>query len=165
VTLLQEAIPPDNNEFELPLREQRTCEQCGESFTAQSGSGGKPQRFCSSECRLASRSGSQCASSQCASDQQNANETPNKPPTLATLETVGKTESHDDPDEFDWSGENVLIREQPATAVYFNPEGALVIRQKADYRDDDPFIYIGADHIEAFLEKLCDVCGVVKSFP
>jgi hypothetical protein len=62
------------------------------------------------------------------------------------------------------TGLTQLGLEQPATAIYFNPNGALVIRQKADYPDDDPFVYIGADHIEAFLEKLCDVCGV-KSFP
>ena len=28
-----------------------TCEQCGKSFTPRAGSGGKHQRFCSSECR------------------------------------------------------------------------------------------------------------------
>jgi hypothetical protein len=80
---------------------------------------------------------------------------------LATLETVSKPESHDDYG-FDWSGENVVIREQPAKAIYFNPEGALVIRQKAtdDYQIGDPFVYIGAGHIEAFLDKLCDLCGV-----
>jgi hypothetical protein len=75
------------------------------------------------------------------------------------LETLG-TSPQQDADDFDWSGENVVIREQPATAIYFNPEGALVIRQKAAYPDNDPFVYIGADHIEAFLDKLCDVCGI-----
>jgi hypothetical protein len=29
------------------------CDQCGEPFEPRSGSGGKPQRFCSSECRTA----------------------------------------------------------------------------------------------------------------
>jgi hypothetical protein len=28
-----------------------------------------------------------------------------------------------------------------ATAIYFNPDGALVIRQRAAYPDDDPFIF------------------------
>ena len=29
------------------------CDQCGKPFDPRSGSGGKPQRFCSSECRIA----------------------------------------------------------------------------------------------------------------
>jgi hypothetical protein len=69
-----------------------------------------------------------------------------KTPALVTLGTSPKQ------DDFDWSGEDVIIHEQPATAVYFNPQGALVIRQKAsDYDYGDPFVYIGPDHIEAFL--------------
>ena len=150
MTLLNEAIPPCNSGDDgSPL-----CERCNKPFTPRSRSGGKPQRFCSSECRTASHAGSQRSGSQRQDDEQNVGKTP-------TLEIVGKTESHDDPDEFDWSGENVVIQEQPATAVYFNLEGALVIRQRAsDYHCDDPFVYIGPDHIEAFLDKLCDVCGI-----
>jgi hypothetical protein len=29
------------------------CDQCGEPFEPRTGNGGKPQRFCSSECRIA----------------------------------------------------------------------------------------------------------------
>ena len=146
MTLLDHATPLFNPDVDSPL-----CEQCNKPFTARSGSGGKPQRFCSTECRTASHSSQQ--SSQRQNDDQNVGKTP-------TLETLGTSPQQDTTDDFDWSGENVVIREQPATAIYFNPEGALVIRQKAAYPDNDPFVYIGADHIEAFLDKLCDVCGV-----
>src|SRR5689334_23520060 len=29
------------------------CDQCGEPFEPRTGNGGKPQRFCNSECRIA----------------------------------------------------------------------------------------------------------------
>ena len=150
MTLLNEAIPLCNSGDDgSPL-----CERCNKPFTPRSRSGGKPQRFCSSECRTASHAGSQRSGSQHQDDQQNVGKTP-------TLETLG-TSPQQDTEDFDWSGEEVVIREQPATAIYFNPEGALVIRQKAtdDYQIGDPFVFIGPDHIESFLDKLCDVCGI-----
>jgi hypothetical protein len=148
MTLLDQANIDDVNP---PL-----CERCNKPFTARSGSGGKPQRFCSSECRTASHTDSQRSQRQ--DDQQNVGKT-------SALVTLGTPLEQDTTEEdFDWSGENVVIRKQPATAIYFNPNGALVIRQQADYPDDDPFVYISADHIEAFLDKLTDVYGVM-SFP
>jgi hypothetical protein len=77
------------------------------------------------------------------------------------LETLGTLPEQNTSDDFDWSGESVVIQEQPATAIYFNNDNALVIRQKAtdDYQIGDPFVYIGADHIEAFLKRLFEVCG------
>jgi hypothetical protein len=42
MTLLDEANALRNNEFELPLGEQKICPQCAKPFTARSGSGGKP---------------------------------------------------------------------------------------------------------------------------
>src|SRR5690349_1327081 len=36
-----------------------SCEQCGEPFAKREGSGGKPQKFCSPECRQAFHSDSQ----------------------------------------------------------------------------------------------------------
>jgi hypothetical protein len=147
MTLLDQATPLcDSDDVNPPL-----CERCNKPFTARSGSGGKPQCFCSSECRTASHTDSQRSDSQRQDDQQNVGKTP-------ALVTLGSPPKQYD---FDWSGEDVIIHEQPATAVYFNPQGALVIRQRAsDYDYHDPFVYIGPDHIEAFLDKLCDVCGI-----
>jgi hypothetical protein len=58
-------------------------------------------------------------------------------------------------DDFDWYGKEVIIHEQPATAIYFNPQGALVIRQRAfDCGDDDPFVFISRKNIADFIERL-----------
>ena len=64
--------------------------------------------------------------------------------------------------EFDWvNSSSVVLREQPETAVYFNPEGALVIRQRDPNSDmDDPFVYIQPNNQAAFLDALCDAMGV-----
>jgi hypothetical protein len=63
---------------------------------------------------------------------------------------------------FDWLNDNsVVLREQPETAVYFNADGALVIRQRAAWnQDDDPFVFISPANIGEFLDKLTDICGV-----
>jgi hypothetical protein len=68
----------------------------------------------------------------------------------------------DDSDEFSWARDNaVIVREQRATAIYFNPEGELVIRQQATWdREEDAFIFISKPFQEAFLDRLCDVLGV-----
>jgi hypothetical protein len=65
-------------------------------------------------------------------------------------------------DDFDWSGDSVTLHEQPATAVYFDKSGRLVIRQR-NWPEDDTFIYIANDSVETFLDKLCDVCGVFSA--
>jgi hypothetical protein len=36
-----------------PVSEKRACKQCGREFSPRAGSGGKPQRFCSPQCRAA----------------------------------------------------------------------------------------------------------------
>jgi hypothetical protein len=65
-------------------------------------------------------------------------------------------------DRFDWaSDEVVVLREQPATAIYHNPAGGLVIRQRSPYwdDDDDPFICVNAELIDGFLDRLLEICG------
>ena len=74
----------------------------------------------------------------------------------ATLEATPET----DPD-FDWDDpEAVVLREQPETAVYWNPKGELVIRQRRDYPDEDQFIYIAAANVDSFIDKLTDIAGL-----
>src|SRR4051812_3423998 len=38
---------------ELAKIDARTCEHCGDAFKPRTGSGGKPQKFCSIDCRVA----------------------------------------------------------------------------------------------------------------
>ncbi len=80
----------------------------------------------------------------------------------AILRMQEEREAQTPPPEFDWSdSENVVLHDQPETAVYFNPKGALVIRQRADWNEEnDPFVYICPNNIAEFIDKLCDVVGI-----
>jgi len=53
--------------------------------------------------------------------------------------------------EFDWYGDDtIVVQEQLAVAVYTNPRGNVVIRQKADWCDeDDIWIVISPDRAGA----------------
>jgi hypothetical protein len=78
----------------------------------------------------------------------------------AIIEATKPKPSEDDGEHFDWmKDESVIIREQPATACYFNPAGELVIRQRR-WPDDDVFIYVAPHTIQEFLDKVTDACGV-----
>jgi hypothetical protein len=66
----------------------------------------------------------------------------------------------DDNKDFDWYADDlVVLQEQPRTALYFNPNGALVIRQVNEYFDD-PFVFIAPEYFESFMEKLSDLFGI-----
>lgn len=67
--------------------------------------------------------------------------------------------------EFDWAdnADAIVLPEQSATAIYFNDDGGLVIRQQR-WPDDDSYIVITKPNISEFLDKLTDVCGI-PSFP
>jgi hypothetical protein len=61
------------------------------------------------------------------------------------------------PDDFDWSAGNpdLVIPEQPATAVYENPFGSIVIRQEdRSLEGNDPFICIHPDNLGALIDRL-----------
>jgi len=64
--------------------------------------------------------------------------------------------SHDDQD-FDWSPENpdVVLRAQPATAIYYNAMGHIVIRQERAWSDEcDPLVAITPENAVTFMEAL-----------
>jgi hypothetical protein len=63
------------------------------------------------------------------------------------------------PDNFD---DYVVIERQPRTTVYINPNGQAVIRQDAaDYGEDDPFVVISPEHIEAVIAALRQTAKVI----
>src|SRR5690349_4745539 len=120
---------------DLPIAENlKNCEQCGNQFTPRERSGGKPQRFCSQDCRY-----------------QFHAQRDQRSPTWSALEAVCDPPVEEKPaalpaakSDFDWSdpaciAECVALRHQPATAVYFNPDGDLIIRQRC-WPDEDPVI-------------------------
>jgi hypothetical protein len=63
-------------------------------------------------------------------------------------------------DAFDWAdvADDIVIPEQPETAVYTNPKGGVVIRQAGQFgTDDDHWVYLdrrfAVDIAKAILEK------------
>jgi hypothetical protein len=57
--------------------------------------------------------------------------------------------------------EHVVLPEQQAVAIYWNERGDLVIRQERSWCDDaDHVVLIQRANIDAFIDKLCDVCGI-----
>jgi hypothetical protein len=57
-------------------------------------------------------------------------------------------------DDFDWcTDDSIILKEQPATAVYFNKGGNLVIRQKGDWNDDgDKFLFVTPENFNLFAD-------------
>jgi hypothetical protein len=139
------------------------CEHCEEIFAPRKGSGGKPQRFCSTECRKAFHAGA-VPNIHDAPDDVGADvgKTPqdvdNGTATWRLPSYVGH--SSRDQEEFNWRGPDVVIRNQYGTAVYFNPHDELVIRQERPDNDEDSFVFIQQAFIQEFLERLCDACGI-----
>lgn len=92
---------------------------------------------------------------------------PDSPAFKADLEKVGRIELAEaaratlapDPDDFNWhDDESIVLREQPATAIYTNKHGVLVIRQKAEWdAEHDTFAFITPENAVRFMESLAKV--------
>lgn len=90
--------------------------------------------------------------------------------TLAAVERAGaapepqRSSPDADDNEFSWSDKTaIVIAEQRAVACYFNTDGDLVIRQERSWNEDeDTFILIDKTNVDAFLDKLCTVCGILS---
>ena len=65
-------------------------------------------------------------------------------------------------DRFDWwKDDSIVVERQMSIAIYFNSRGHLVVRQEAEWNEDeDTFIYIAPQNIAAFIDRLCDVGGI-----
>lgn len=64
-----------------------------------------------------------------------------------------------DEDDFNWNDDDsIVLREQPATAIYHNRHGVLVIRQKADWdAEHDTFAFITPENAVVFMEAFAKV--------
>lgn len=73
----------------------------------------------------------------------------------AVLAAAGPTVDRDYGD-FDWADDPaVVLRSQPATAIYHNPMGHLVIRQERSWaQEDDPYVMISPENAVTFMEAL-----------
>lgn len=60
--------------------------------------------------------------------------------------------------DFSWDDPDLdIIPEQPETAVYLNPRGQLVIRQRRETFGDDPFVFFDLDRVARLIELLKEV--------
>ena len=61
-----------------------------------------------------------------------------------------------DPDDFDWADDPaIVLKRQPAVAVYVNRRDEVVIRQEADIGyDEDEFIFVGPDNAETLARAI-----------
>jgi hypothetical protein len=78
---------------------------------------------------------------------------------LAIIQSATIAELPQRPFRFDWSdedNENVVLRMQPATAIYLNPFGQIVIRQDGGY-DDDTITILNLESVPDFIRRLQDV--------
>jgi hypothetical protein len=141
----------DGDVLALDLSERKinykTCEHCGSEFPPRNGSGGSRQRFCSSDCRGLFHKSQRSQRAPACTPQPKPENAPR-----ATQEPSG---------DFSWDdAEAVVLHEQPETAVYWNPNGDLVIRQRRHWPDDDVWVVITGDSVDRFLDKLTDICGI-----
>lgn len=78
-------------------------------------------------------------------------------------ERTAEEQDHDNGREWDWQRDSldVVIFKQPATAVYTNPRGFLVIRQESHTGDDpDQLVVIDPAHAELFILALKQAAGL-----
>jgi hypothetical protein len=133
----------------------RTCERCGKMFVPRSQSGGKPQRFCSNDCRSSFHKEAQ---------RSQRSPTCTLPKLLPAVIEPPKPENApratpEPSGEFDWSSDDsIVLHHQPAVAVYINEAGGLTIRQERNWDEDqDTIIAIAPESVSEFIDKLTDL--------
>lgn len=60
-------------------------------------------------------------------------------------------------DDFEWHGPEataVVVRHQPAIAVYRNVDDDVVVRQRGDYPDEDQFVIVSMDCLPTLIAAL-----------
>ena len=67
-------------------------------------------------------------------------------------------------EKFSWSNADVVIRTQPAIAVYLNPHDEVVIRQQCDY-DEDQWVFITKENLPKLIQALLEAGGMTATAP
>jgi hypothetical protein len=72
------------------------------------------------------------------------------------------TAGDDDDQQFEWcDNDAVVLQEQPPTAVYINPFGAVVIRQQSMV-GDDPCLLFRPEHIPTLIARLLQAAKAAR---
>jgi hypothetical protein len=146
-------------EINLEAEETRKqCEFCGEPFTPRASSGGKPQRFCSTDCRQQSNDGKRSNKANKA-NKANKDVSSAQPPPTALAEYCA-ARAAEEAKVFAFWEKHTVIRHQPAVAVYINAADGLTIRQEREPdEDEDTLIAIGRDNINEFVNRVLEICA------
>ena len=169
---LQKIDGLDDETIQARVAGRHECQRCGEFFEPRTGTGGRKQKYCTEECRRTSdneRKANAGQRAQRAGDEEKEMTMTqgqfldaSRAISEATLEGAkagANVRSSVEPD-FDWRGDEcVVLQEQHSTAIYFNAEGGLVIRQQ-NWPDDDDVVIITKPCIDGFMDKLCDALGI-----
>lgn len=79
----------------------------------------------------------------------------NSPP-ISPKASPWKPEKEPEFDPFDKDGEDLVVKHQPAIAIYLNPWNAVVIRQRDDLAGDS-LVFICEEHLAAVISKLSEI--------
>jgi hypothetical protein len=72
-------------------------------------------------------------------------------------------------EHFDWNprgadADNIVVRAQPAVAVYLNPHGEVVVRQVGHYGpDEDQFVFVAPENVLRVTKRMLAVAGIDRS--
>jgi hypothetical protein len=143
------------------LPDQLCCAKCGAPFTPRQGSGGRPQRFCTDDCRRQFHAGtSPTLRAGVGADVGTASEQPpnrtripdNSKPDAAALKPPLEE------DEESWQNDETrVLHDQPETFLYINKLGQIVIRQIAEVFEDNPWVRIDADRAAAIAQRMTEL--------
>jgi hypothetical protein len=68
--------------------------------------------------------------------------------------SVTTTLRHQIDPEPDWKDEEPIITEQPETFLYWNPRCQLVLRQRNEVYEDNPYLFFSIENVPALIRAL-----------
>jgi hypothetical protein len=60
-------------------------------------------------------------------------------------------------DGFDWASEDVVLEQQPKTAIYIDVRGCVVVRQERWYEDEDAIVIITRESLRTVIRRLQEI--------
>lgn len=151
-----DALPPDRCE-----QDERQCRYCETPFKPRSKSGGRPQLYCSVECRMAFHAEHTNDTTGVSQHRKlHVGVTPDTN-TMADEEREEPLQGHDSGYE-PWDDEDTFkLPEQGLVAVYPNNHGQIIIREKAGpFDEEDSCVFIHRNNLLALIDKLCEFAGI-----
>jgi hypothetical protein len=129
------------------------CEQCGSPFEPRNGSGGRPQKFCSEQCRRSFHSlrtptpptpdvGNCVGPNQIPDEKPPIIRSPKSPPALDPLDDA----------------KCIVIENQLRVSVYLGKDNDVIIAEDGQYgRDDSCRICIAKHNLDLLIDRLEDI--------